>query len=260
MRQRTLFAALALVAITSSAAGAQSRIYRSGASGAAFTDNPNNRGGASSSAPVTLLPAQTATTPATTTGTRPTFIAIDPQQQRQFGRGHEFHGHHFHGNNQFNTQPYYPPYVYPPSDEDYYTNYTSFTNQQQQPTEQVAEPQSPAPTIFENRPGYQAPPVRMYQPTSEPMATSAPTDTAYPAAPEESQKVSAVDPQPTTILVFRDGHQLEIGNYAIVGDTLYNMAGADETHKILLSDLDLEKTVQVNRARGYDFRLPKRAS
>jgi hypothetical protein len=74
------------------------------------------------------------------------------------------------------------------------------------------------------------------------------------------QRVSAEDPQPTTILIFRDGHQLEIGNYAIVGDTLYNMAGANESHKILLADLDLDKTVKVNQARGYEFRLPKRQS
>jgi hypothetical protein len=179
---------------------------------------------------------------------RPTFIAIDPERERHHRRHDVF------------VQPYpYGVYTNPPSDEDYYRNYTSFTDQQQ-PVEQVAEPEAPAPTIFENRPGYQPPPVRAYQPTSSPSQVPGDQTNETVLPGDGDQRTSAVAPQPTTILVFRDGHQLEIGNYAIVGDTLYNMAGTNETHKILLADLDLDKTIKVNQARGYDFRLPKRQS
>lgn len=70
---------------------------------------------------------------------------------------------------------------------------------------------------------------------------------------------SPPDPQPTaqpqTVLVFKDGHQEEIENYAIVGDTLYDLAG-DRRHKIPLSDLNLDATTKANDDRGIDFALP----
>jgi len=272
MRQRSFLSGLAMVAIIASAAVAQSRIYSAGSggpSGPAFNDNSNrgatvgnsSQGGmvvsatgmASGRAPG-ARPAATpaaAAPPTTRVNTsRPTFIAIDPERERFEHRRH-------HPPHDVFQPFYYPVYTNPPSDEDYYRNYTSFTDQQQ-PVEQVAEPEAPAPTIFENRPGYQPPPVRAYQPTSAPSQVTGDQTNAAGLPSDGSQRASAVDPQPTTILVFRDGHQLEIGNYAIVGDTLYNMAGTNETHKILLADLDLDKTIKVNQARGYDFRLPKR--
>ena len=61
--------------------------------------------------------------------------------------------------------------------------------------------------------------------------------------------------QPQTVLVFKDGHQLEVENYAIVGDTLYDLTG-DRRHKIALSDLDLDATTKANDERGIDFELP----
>lgn len=70
---------------------------------------------------------------------------------------------------------------------------------------------------------------------------------APPAAPEE---------QEPTLLVFRDGHQQEIRNYAIVGQMLWDF-GAKGTHKIPLSDLDLDSTRKLNDERGVDFVLPK---
>src|SRR5581483_6975552 len=114
--------------------------------------------------------------------------------------------------------------------------------------------EAPAPTIFENRPGYTPPPIKSYQHSISPAGQTANVEPMT----DTGARTSATDAQPTTILVFRDGHQLEIGNYAIVGDTLYNIAGGNDTHKILLADLDLDKTVKANQARGYEFRLPKR--
>jgi hypothetical protein len=58
-----------------------------------------------------------------------------------------------------------------------------------------------------------------------------------------------------TVLVFRDKHQEEVENYAIVGDVLWNFAPG-HTRKISLDDLDLAATEKANEDRGTTFRLP----
>ncbi len=65
--------------------------------------------------------------------------------------------------------------------------------------------------------------------------------------------------QPSTVLVFRDGHQSDVVNYAIVGDTLFDF-GAGRTRKILLADLDLTATQKANDDRGVDFQVPASAT
>jgi hypothetical protein len=60
---------------------------------------------------------------------------------------------------------------------------------------------------------------------------------------------------PATVLVFRDQHQKEIQNYAIVGQTLWNFA-PQHREKIPLADLDLAATVKINDDRGVPFRVP----
>jgi hypothetical protein len=65
--------------------------------------------------------------------------------------------------------------------------------------------------------------------------------------------------QPSTVLIFRDGHRSEILNYAVVGDTLFDL-GADRTHRILLADLDLPATRKANDDRGVDFQVPESAA
>ena len=64
----------------------------------------------------------------------------------------------------------------------------------------------------------------------------------------------AVD-QPSTLLVFRDGHTSEVRNYAIVGDALFDFS-TGVRHKVALADLDLSATQKQNEDRGIDFRLP----
>lgn len=61
-------------------------------------------------------------------------------------------------------------------------------------------------------------------------------------------------PGPATMLVFRDQHRLEVQNYAIVGQTLWNFTG-HRTQKIPLADLDLAATAKANDERGVDFRV-----
>ncbi len=70
---------------------------------------------------------------------------------------------------------------------------------------------------------------------------------APPPAPEA--------PQPTSILVFLDGHKIEVTNYAILGDTLYDLTPG-HPRKIALAMLDLNATEKLNSDRGLDFNVP----
>lgn len=73
----------------------------------------------------------------------------------------------------------------------------------------------------------------------------------------ETEPQLPVADQPDTVLVFRDGHSIQVTNYAIVGDTIYDFSQGSR-HKIALADLDLSATEKQNDARGLDFRLPTR--
>jgi hypothetical protein len=73
--------------------------------------------------------------------------------------------------------------------------------------------------------------------------------------PEQSMPQQPVADQPQTVLVFKDGHQQEVANYAIVGATLYDLSDG-HTRKVGLGDLDLTATVKQNDDRGVDFKLP----
>jgi hypothetical protein len=105
------------------------------------------------------------------------------------------------------------------------------------------------PTVFE-RHGSRA---RVRTREVEPEPVPAPAATTQPAEPEP------VVPQPSTVLVFKDGHQAEIQNYAIVADTLFDI-GEGRTHKIQLADLDLPATRKVNDDRGVDFQVPSKGN
>lgn len=59
-----------------------------------------------------------------------------------------------------------------------------------------------------------------------------------------------------TVLVFKDGHQLEVGNYAIVGTTLFDLTPG-HSRKVPLADLDLDATQLQNDDRGITFQIPQ---
>jgi hypothetical protein len=75
------------------------------------------------------------------------------------------------------------------------------------------------------------------------------------SSPDADEVTEPVRNQPATVLVFKDGHQSDVLNYAIVGDTLFDFASG-RTHKILLADLDLPATHKANDDRGVDFQIP----
>jgi hypothetical protein len=70
--------------------------------------------------------------------------------------------------------------------------------------------------------------------------------------PSDQQQQANVPP---TVLIFRDQHQKEVTNYAIVGQTLWNFT-PQRKEKIPLADLDIPATVKANDDRGVSFTVP----
>jgi hypothetical protein len=83
-----------------------------------------------------------------------------------------------------------------------------------------------------------------------------PDASVNPTPDDPAEPVAA---QPSTVLVFKDGHQSDVLNYAIVGDTLFDF-DSGRTRKILLADLDLPATQRANDDRGVDFQIPARSA
>jgi hypothetical protein len=146
-------------------------------------------------------------------------------QSGNFFRGHRGHRNFFAGSVPVYGVPYAPVYLVQPDsyaddDEDY----------------------SGGPTIFDRR-GSRF--VREREVAREESPVTQPA--AVPASP--------VVAQPGTLLVYRDGHQAELQNYAIVGDTIFDLTD-NRSHKIPLADIDLPATRKANDARGVDFQVP----
>ena len=72
---------------------------------------------------------------------------------------------------------------------------------------------------------------------------------------EQPRSEQPVEAQPPTVLVFKDGRQSQVLNYAIVGDNLYELSNGRSV-KIALAELDLPATQKENDQRGVDFKVP----
>lgn len=81
-----------------------------------------------------------------------------------------------------------------------------------------------------------------------------------PSAPSYPTPRSSPPPQPTTVLIFRDGHRQEISGYTITNGTLYASSdfyrSGSWNQKIELSALNLSDTADTNQSRGVPFRIP----
>jgi hypothetical protein len=106
---------------------------------------------------------------------------------------------------------------------------------------------------------YQGGPTIFDRGGSGPESNVPPSQTPDQAQYEDQDATADVpdseSPQVLTTLVFKDGHQLEIDNYAIVSQTLYDLTPG-HTRKIALADLDLPATEKQNDDRGVSFQLP----
>jgi hypothetical protein len=146
--------------------------------------------------------------------------------------------------------PYYPAwggyYAYPvfiDSGDAYQQNYDSVDNADN-PDEYRG-----GPTIFDRRGDGQ------YVPSSSTRRSELDHESLAAVPPPPPGPAPEVADQPETVLVFKDGHQASVDNYAIVGSTLYDLSGG-KRHKIPLADLDLNATAQRNDDRGVDFEVP----
>jgi len=104
------------------------------------------------------------------------------------------------------------------------------------------------PTVFDRRGSGRVP-----RPPD--MATTESASAAPEPAVASPPETTVAPEQPQTVLVFKDGHQIEVENYAIVGSTLYDLSNGGR-RKIPLSDLDLDATTKQNDQRGIDFQVP----
>jgi hypothetical protein len=139
---------------------------------------------------------------------------------------------------------FFYPYYYPYYDQSYGVPPDSYGMDSGPDAESDSDYQG-GPTIFDRR-GRGAedyvPPVKDSAPTQ-----SSQTPSSQPPAPEP--------PQVPTVLVFKDGHQSEVANYAIFGQTLFDLTPGHH-RKIALADLDLVATEKQNDDRGVSFQLP----
>jgi hypothetical protein len=77
-----------------------------------------------------------------------------------------------------------------------------------------------------------------------------------PSVATTAQPAPAPEPdRPPTVLVYRDGQRAEIGNYAVVGQTLW-IFSEDRAKKVPLAQLDLDATRKANDDRGVEFAVP----
>lgn len=78
--------------------------------------------------------------------------------------------------------------------------------------------------------------------------------------PAEQASAEPVRELPPAVLVFRDGHRVEIHSYTIVGGAVYTSNGYGErgswTKKVPIAELDVPATLQLNRERGTNFSFP----
>ena len=169
------------------------------------------------------------------------FFTQPPFRNPRFGNGgHRGHrSQNFFGATPLVAVPYYVPYdVTEPVDD-------TMEQMQAQPQPQYFG----GPTIFD-RSGQGVP-------YPDQRAERAPAkEEPEPEPAVQSEHAPAAD-QPETMLVFKDGHKLGVQNYAILGDTLYDMTPG-HSRKVVIADLDLDATVKENDQRGIDFRLPLR--
>jgi hypothetical protein len=76
----------------------------------------------------------------------------------------------------------------------------------------------------------------------------APERAAAPVLPEV--------PETALVLVLKDGTRMELGNYAIMGQTIYDLGHRGK--KVSLAQVDLAATAKANDERGLEFKLPAR--
>lgn len=228
-----LFFALSLPPICAAQFGSTSASTSSGAGVHAAT-------GAVPSATGAVIPFTGAVAPATVpvrppTGA-PTFTTGVPDSRVTFHSAHPSTTEHRHHRDHSGEVPapvgygYAIPYAYPVDND---------TPDENSDTDDDANYQG-GPTVFDRRGAGED----SYVPPVVPVPT-----------PHADRLAEDIPPQPPTLVVFKDGHTVELGNYAIIGASLFDLTPG-HPRKIALADLDLEATRKQNDDRGISFQLP----
>jgi hypothetical protein len=174
--------------------------------------------------------------------------------------------HHHHNQNQGFAYPYYVPYYIPYSPlmdpNDAAVGDESAADAPEDPNQYQG-----GPTIFDRRGSGNPAPNDYHAANPRTAAPTPPGSVATPAlatnsiaptpAPERAPEPIVIA-QPSTLLIFKDGHKQEVSNYAIVGSYLFDLTPGHRL-KIALSDLDLPATQKANDDQGVDFKLPESA-
>jgi hypothetical protein len=223
-----LFGLIAFCALTVSASHAQNNSAAASSGGAHFSGAPS--GGANFSAHTGFAPPTGPVHP-------PTGPVNPPTNPFPHVPGTHNPGEHHH-HNQNSGSVYGYPYLYGYG-VPYAVPYDSYQGPETD-TEDDSDYQG-GPTVFDRR-GLGA---DSYVP---------PDQDALPAHAGNTPAEPESPPDPTT-LVFKDGHTLQVGNYAIVGQTLYDLTPG-HARKVALADLDLPATTKQNDDRGITFQLP----
>lgn len=159
--------------------------------------------------------------------------------------GNPQHPHHQPGNGGNFAPPYFYGVAVP-----YAVPYASDDNSGDADAQDDSNYQG-GPTIFDRR-GSGA---SSYVPPADDSA-GAPPDSQPPG--DNADFAEPESPQDPTTLVFKDGHEIEVTNYAIVGQTLYDLTPGHR-RKIALAELDLSATQTQNDSKGLTFKLPASA-
>jgi hypothetical protein len=154
-----------------------------------------------------------------------------------------------HRHDQVYAYPYFIPY-YPAMGAYGYDDQPADDAQVEDPEEYQG-----GPTIFDRRGSgsyaddfvSERPKARVPRPPDPPAVASNDPAPDPPAAP--------ISREPDTILIFKDGHKVQVGNYAIVGSNLFDLTPGHR-QKVALADLDVNATQKANDDQGVDFKLP----
>ena len=91
---------------------------------------------------------------------------------------------------------------------------------------------------------------------ADPQQSGHSTRQASASRPAEADPQPAKeDNSPATVFIFKDGHQIETHNFAIVGQTLYDFSNTG-LKKVQLADMDKDATTRANDDRGISVKLP----
>jgi hypothetical protein len=82
--------------------------------------------------------------------------------------------------------------------------------------------------------------------------TTAPPRTELPPQPSPRGHAGAQPKFPATVFIYRDGHEMEVSDYAIFGQTLWVFNG-QTTRKFPLADFNIAASRQVNEEHGVEF-------